>query len=124
MAKTKTKSAVQPKNDALVIVYSLFPDKDEAVRMIRKLLRKRLIVCANVLGGVESHYVWQSRLQCGAEVAVWFKTRRPLAGQVKDEIQREHSYKVPLVGEIPLTGVNASYLAWADAGLRTTSKGE
>lgn len=106
--------------EKLTLIYCLYPDKKEARAAIRRLLKNKRIVCANVLPAVESHYVWQGRLRKSAEVAVYFKTTAKLSRKVCAEIEEMHSYEVPLVAEIPLQRVNAAYLAYAQDILLTT----
>lgn len=104
----------------LKIIYCLYPNKKEASKTARLLLQKKLIVCANILPVVESHYEWKNKTQKSREVAVYFKTLPRLSRKARIEIERLHPYDVPLVGELLLSGVNASYMAYARSILRTT----
>lgn len=111
---------VKKSSDKMVIVYCLYPNKLNANQMIKKLLKNKLIVCANVLQGIESHYTWKNKIETSKEVIVLFKSVKSKSALVKKLIESEHPYDVPFVGELSLKRVNASYLKYALENLSTT----
>ena len=56
------------------LVWCPFPDVDSARAAADVLLDDRLIACANILGSIESRFVWDGARATGTEVAVLFKT--------------------------------------------------
>lgn len=97
----------------LKLIYVVFPAKFSLKGPISILLKKRLIVCANVLKGMESHYVWKGKVKKSKETLVIFKT---LASQEKSflkELSKTHPYEVPFIAVIAPESVNASYLNYA-----------
>jgi periplasmic divalent cation tolerance protein len=87
----------------------------EARRLAQALLEKRLVACANIVPGVESHYWWEGKLDRSREWLLVLKTRRALFKQVEREIKRLHSYQVPEIIALPLVAGQADYLRWIDA---------
>lgn len=70
---------------------------EEARRIAESLLDKRLVACANILAGVESHYLWKGRREKGEEALLILKTRKELQERVREEIKKLHSYELPVI---------------------------
>lgn len=101
------------KRDSLKLVYVVFPAKYSLKKTISELLSSRLIVCANVVKGMESHYFWKGKVEKSKETIVIFKV---LAGNERlflTEIKKNHPYEVPFIGVIGLESVNSEYLNYA-----------
>jgi periplasmic divalent cation tolerance protein len=95
-----------------VWLYVTAADADEAARIGRTVVEERLCACANVLGPVRSFYWWNDAVQEGAEAALVLKTSGPLAEQAIARIKALHSYDVPCVVALPISGGNADFLDW------------
>ncbi len=98
----------------MIIIYSTFPNKDEAQRIAKGLLEKRLVACANIMAGHDAMYWWDGSVQSGSEVAVLFKTRAELFEDVEKTIKSEHSYEVPCVVSWPIVRGYAPFLKWIE----------
>lgn len=97
----------------LKIVYVLFPAKFSLKKPIAELLKCRLIVCANVIQGIESHYIWQGNIEKSKETAVFFKTLASREKELRAAIAKFHPYEVPFIAVIALESVNTGYLNYA-----------
>ncbi|MSU36475.1 MAG: divalent-cation tolerance protein CutA [Pedosphaera sp.] len=91
------------------------PDLRTARRLARLALNQRLVACAQLRAGVESHYWWQGRLEKSREVLLTFKTTRQKLGALEKLVLREHPYDTPQFVTVQLTGGSARYMAWIDA---------
>ena len=49
------------------------PDRETARAIAGALLDERLVACANIIGPIESHFVWQGEMQTSEEYGVLFK---------------------------------------------------
>lgn len=88
------------------------PDLAVARALSRKALEARLVACANLIPGVESHYRWEGRLEAGAEVLLLFKTTAPRLAALENLVRREHPYDTPeFLVFSPVSGA-ARYLDW------------
>ena len=87
------------------------PSLDSARSIAGALLDARLVACANIGPGFESHYVWQGVREVSAETQLWLKTRADLRAAVMAEISRLHPYDVPLIAVDEIM-VNAAYREW------------
>lgn len=97
------------------LVWCPFPDADSARSAAATLLDERLIACANILGAVESHFVWDGARASGSEVAVLFKTTgdglAPLVARLGDL----HPYDTPAIIGWHCDAAHPASLAWLAA---------
>jgi len=91
------------------------PDRKEAVQLARGLLERKLAACVNVVGGVESHYWWEGRIQEAKEVLLLAKTRSGLVADLTAFVRANHSYAVPEVLALEVAEGNPGYLDWVGA---------
>lgn len=74
------------------LVWCPFPDVDSARAAADVLLDDRLIACANILGSIESRFVWDGARATGSEVAVLFKTTPERLDDVVERLGELHPY--------------------------------
>jgi periplasmic divalent cation tolerance protein len=91
------------------------PDRQTARRLARAALRARLIACANLIPGVESHYWWREKLERGSEVLLVLKTTVKRVANLEKLILAEHPYDTPEFLVLPLMAGSPGYLAWLAA---------
>jgi periplasmic divalent cation tolerance protein len=101
------------KNFRLLLVTA--PDRQTARRLARAALSARLIACANLVPGVESHYWWQGKLARDSEVLLVLKTTAPRVADLERLILAEHPYDTPEFLVLPLMAGSPHYLAWLAA---------
>ena len=94
-------------------VYVACSDREEAIRIGRKMVEARLAACANVQGGTAtSIYHWEGKIEQSEEVVLVLKTRGALVAKLTEEICDAHSYDVPGVVVLPIISGNPDYLEW------------
>jgi periplasmic divalent cation tolerance protein len=98
------------------IVLVTAPDLKTARRLARAALDARLIACANIVPKVESHYVWQRKIECGAESLMILKTTKARLVALEKLIVAKHPYDTPEFIVLSLTAGNPRYLDWLAAG--------
>ena len=86
--------------------------REEACRIAKALLERRLAACVQIAGPVESHYWWKGQLEQSAEWLCIIKTLRVKYASVEAAIRATHSYEVPEIVAVPIDAGSASYLAW------------
>ena len=84
----------------------------EAEKIIRLLLSKKLIACANIIPEVISIYSWQGEIQKESEVKTIIKTQPELFQKVSSCISQNCSYDVPEITGINVDSCSPSYLQW------------
>jgi periplasmic divalent cation tolerance protein len=97
---------------AATLLYVTAESKDEALRIGRALVEKRLAACANVIPSTTAVYWWEGEVQEDGEAVLIVKTREDLVETVTSEIKALHSYDCPCVVAFPVTGGNPEFLDW------------
>ncbi|WP_028586505.1 divalent-cation tolerance protein CutA [Desulfocurvus vexinensis] len=95
-----------------LIVYMTAADADEAARIGRLLVQRRLAACVNVLGSVRSIYSWQGTVHDEGETAFIAKTWADRLDELILAVRQAHSYDVPCIVALPLAGGSAPFLDW------------
>jgi periplasmic divalent cation tolerance protein len=94
------------------MVWVTTPDRKTARRLAQAALSARLVACANLVPGVESHYWWQGKLTRSQEVLIIFKTSRTSVKALEALVLELHPYDTPEVIEMGLSRGTPRYLDW------------
>lgn len=97
--------------DAVVVLTTLATTED-AVKLIKALLDRRLVACGTVLPGARSLYRWEDKLADEEEVFVMLKTRSGAVHGLERAFKELHPYKVPELLAVPVSGGLERYLGW------------
>ena len=103
-----------PHTDALVVLTTV-ASEDEAVRLVRALLDRRIIACGTLLPGARSLYRWQGKIADEQEAVVLLKTRSARLEQLREAFAELHPYKVPELLAVPVEFGLDKYLEWISA---------
>lgn len=91
---------------------------DEAKKISKALVEKKLAACCNIVKDVTSVYTWRGETKEAVECLIIAKTNRRLFSRLIEEVKKNHSYELPEIIGVPLTKGEEGYLAWVDANLR------
>lgn len=94
----------------MTLVYITCKDKEEARKISKHLLDKRLIACSNMFP-IESMYWWESKIVNENEVVIIAKTLEKNYKKIKEEVKKLHSYEIPCILKIDAEA-NESYDEW------------
>jgi len=97
-----------------VQVVTTTENKEDAERIARSLVDRRLAACVQVLGPVTSTYRWQGAIETAEEWQCVAKSRRDLYERVEEAIRDLHPYEVPEVLALPVVAASQTYLEWLD----------
>jgi periplasmic divalent cation tolerance protein len=100
-----------------IVVLSACASTEEAQRMAHALVEKRLAACVNIMPGVRSVYRWKEAIEEEEEVLLVVKSSRALLDELREEIERLHSYEVPEVIALPVVDGSERYLSWMNREL-------
>ena len=98
----------------VVTVYAVFSDADEAEKIGRAMVEKRLAACVNILPPCHSIYRWEDRLETVVEVPALFKTTLDHADTLIASIAELHSYETPAIVTWPIGKLLAGYGDWVE----------
>jgi len=94
---------------------------DEARRIARILLKKRIAACVNLVPNIGSWYWWKGRVEQGKEVLLLIKTSRSRLNLLSDLLKKSHSYELPELIALPIVWGDQGYLSWLSRTLTAPS---
>jgi len=92
------------------IIYTTLNNNDEARRLGRKLLEKKLANCVNFFP-ITCMYNYENKITEEPEVVLVIKTREGKYSQIEAVIKSEINYD-NFIGEINVTQVNTNFESW------------
>jgi periplasmic divalent cation tolerance protein len=101
-----------------VVLLVTTPDLKTARSLARAALTTKLVACANLVSGLESHYWWQGKLERSAEVLILFKTTKTKLTALEKLILMKHPYDTAEFIALPLDSGTRRYLEWIAASVR------
>lgn len=99
-------------------VYAVFPTDEEARRVCRAMVERRLAACANILSPVHSIFRWEGQVQDATEVPAFLKTDTTLLPVLIAAIADAHSHEIPAIVAWPIDARHPPYAAWVRAETR------
>ena len=97
-----------------VIALSTVGSGEDAERIARALVERRLAACVNVIPGVASFYRWQGEVCRDEERLLVIKTRVERLEALREALVALHPYELPELVALPIEAGHATYLAWLD----------
>lgn len=101
-----------------IVVMVTTANKEEAETIAQRLLEARLIACANIVGSVQSRFLWLGKIDVVEEYLVLMKSRKGLFKRLSETVTALHSNEVPEIIALPLVDGSNDYLAWLAECLR------
>ncbi len=89
--------------------------EEEAKKIARVLVEKKLAACVNIVKEVQSVFRWKGELSEENEVLLIIKTKSRQFKNLEDEVKKLHSYDVPEIIALPIVSGSKGYLFWLDS---------
>lgn len=86
-----------------IIIYITHKNQEEAEKIVKHLLNKKLIACGNIFP-IKSFYWWKGKIENSDEVVSIVKTKNENWEKLKKEVKKVHSYEVPCIMKIGVEG--------------------
>jgi len=96
------------------LVFITASNKREAEKISSALLERRMIACASILDGVESHFWWKGKKEKARECLIIAKTKKSHLSKIIKKVKSIHSYEVPEIIALPIVGGYKPYLEWIE----------
>lgn len=106
-----------------VLVYITTPDVEQARRIGRYLVEKRLAACVNILPVMESLYWWDGSVQNDREAVLLAKTTAAAVEELRAAVVELHPYEVPCIVAIDMVAGHEPFLRWIHAQVTAAGKG-
>ncbi len=87
-------------------------NEDEAQRIARALLERRLAACVQVIGPITSHFRWEGEIETSQEWLCLAKARAVHYAELEKAVRELHSYEVAEIIAVPIVQGSCQYLAW------------
>lgn len=98
--------------DGAALIWCPFPDRAVARTIAGQLLDEGLVACANIIGEVESHFVWQGARDSGSETGVLFKTAAGRLDAAIARLGKLHPYDTPAIVGWRCDAAHPATLTW------------
>lgn len=92
--------------------------REEADRLARSAVERRLAACAQVAGPITSTYWWEGEVQTSTEWQCVLKTTAARFDELRAHLEAEHSYETPEIVATAIVAGSAPYLDWIQAETR------
>ncbi len=99
----------------MILVYITNPTKEEAKKIAKHLIEKKLIACANIFP-ISSLYNWDGKLADESEFVLLGKTKEENYERIVSEVEKIHSYDIPCILKLPMEA-NENYKNWLEKEL-------
>lgn len=99
------------------IVLVTAPDRKTARALAHAALEARLVACANLVPGIESHYRWKGKLERSRETILLFKTTRRRLATLEKLLLAHHPYDTPEIISLAPDSGTRRYLSWILASI-------
>ena len=103
-----------------IVIFSSCPSAEEAEKVARGLVEKRLAACVTLIPGARSIYRWKGEIEEADEYVLLIKSCRGLFPRLKEELAALHSYEVPEILAVPVVEGASAYIDWIDKELKDT----
>jgi periplasmic divalent cation tolerance protein len=97
-------------------IYITAPSRDEAERIAKHLLERKLAACVNLFP-IKSYFWWEGKIDEADEYGMIVKTRADRFKEIRDEVKRIHSYTTPCICSFEVERGLKEFLDWIDKSL-------
>ena len=99
------------------IVVTTCGSVEEAQKIARELVERRVAACVNIVSPIQSVYRWQGKVESATEWLLLIKTTAEKFDAVRDAIGELHSYDLPECIMVSIEGGSPEYLKWIEENI-------
>lgn len=92
--------------------------KEDALKIARVLLEKRLAACFQIIGPLSSLYWWKGKIEEAEEWLCIIKSKGDLYEELEKTIRENHPYEIPEIIAIPIAFGDKNYFGWISMELK------
>jgi periplasmic divalent cation tolerance protein len=100
------------------IVLTTAGSPQEAEKIARALVERRLAACVNIIPQIQSVYRWKEKIEQETEWLLIIKTRLNIFDSVRDAIKELHAYDLPECVMLDVSDGSEAYLNWVSENTR------
>jgi len=95
-----------------LVVLSTVGRAEDAERIARALVERRLAACVNVVPGLVSVYRWKGNVEKDDERLLLIKTRRERLPALREALAALHPYELPELLALAASEASGAYSDW------------
>lgn len=95
-----------------IIVTTSCESGEDAQRLARLILEKRLAACVQISSPIQSYYWWKGEIAADGEFLLTMKSERRLFERISSTIKEHHPYDVPEIVATEIVAIDKAYLTW------------
>ena len=95
-----------------VVIFVTCSSRKEARAIADNLVGSKLAACVNIIGNMNSLYMWEGEIQDDQEVVLIAKTREDRVEELTEKVKSIHSYDCPCIVSLPILNGNRAFLDW------------
>lgn len=95
----------------MIAVITTLHKKEDAIRIGKGLLNKKLIACYN-MWSIESAYWWKGEILEGPETMMLMKTEAKYFSAISEYLKKESGYEVPDIFSLNSSNIDSSFANW------------
>jgi len=100
-----------------IVIFITCVNKNQAKKIAAGLISAKLAACVNIVGGVESLFWWEKKVDRAREVLLIVKSRKTKFAGIIKKVKSLHSYSTPEIIALPIIGGDKDYLKWINESL-------
>ena len=100
-----------------IVIFITAASEEEARHIGATLVEERIIACSSLLSDIQSFFFWQGNFCEENEVLLICKSVENKLDQIVTRVRELHSYDVPEIIALPITGGSKEYLDWLRASV-------
>jgi len=99
-------------------VFTTTEKKDDAEKIAKALVEKRLAGCIQIVGPIASTYWWKGNVETAGEWLCLIKSKKSLYKKLEKAIEEIHPYETPEIIAMPIVAGSKGYLEWLNNELK------
>ena len=99
-------------------IFTTIEKKEDAEKIAKSLIEKRLASCIQIVGPISSIYWWKNKIETSQEWLCIIKSKKNLYEEIEKSIKEVHPYEIPEIIAMPIISGSKDYLKWLDNELK------
>ncbi len=96
----------------IYLVYSFYPKLNQAKKIAKLVIERKLAACVNINKNINSLYIWKNKMFDESEVELSFKTNNKKVKKLITFLELNHPYECPAIIVFPVQKTNNKFLNW------------
>ena len=105
--------------EAYIQVVTTTEKRQDAEKIAKSLVERRLAACAQLVGPIVSTYWWKDNIETAEEWQCLIKSKKSFYSKAEKAIKMLHPYETPEIIALPIVSGSDDYLEWLNDQLKS-----